>query len=129
MEILYASGMRVTACVSLRFENFKFDCPDCDMNKIEKSKGRHGGHERTFFILPLTLAKVKKFGAGRPTKELLFDISTRQVQRNIKEAAIKVLGFEKGSKFHPHSFRHHFATHWYDNGLAKDTLRDLMGHA
>ena len=48
-----------------------------------------------------------------------------QFKKFVKAAAVKVL--EK--KFHPHLFRHHFATHWYEKGISDDAIRRLMGHA
>ncbi len=39
-----------------------------------------------------------------------------------------MLGLEVGERFHPHIFRHHFATHWYDKGLREQRLSELMGH-
>lgn len=59
-------------------------------------------------------------------------ISTKTIRVLVKKAAIEAFKNAgkrlKGERFHPHLFRHHFATHWYQKGLEDDTLRRMMGH-
>ena len=63
-------------------------------------------------------------------------VSTRNIRRIVKTAGEKALDKDlipklKGEKrsTHPHLFRHHFASHWYDKGLKIGPIANLMGNS
>lgn len=131
MEILYSTGMRVGALLGLRVEDVVQNSANHDEHVIHRSKGRNGGKSRRFFMLPRTLSKLMAFISkwGLSSDDLIFTMTASCIQKFVKAAVVEVLGEQVGKKFHPHLFRHHFATHWYGKALSNDMLRQLMGHA
>ena len=131
MEILYSTGMRVGALLGLRVKDVVQNSANHDEHVIRRAKGRNGGKPRRVFMLPRTLSKLMAFinKWGLSSDDLIFMTTASCIQKFVKATAVKVLGEVVGKRFHPHLFRHHFATHWYNKALSDDMLRDLMGHA
>lgn len=130
MEVLYSTGMRVGALLGLRVRDIRRYTKDHDDHEIMRAKGRGGGHPRTFFMIPRTLAKLLAYidKHGLKDNDLIFMMTVRCIEKFVKKAAVKILK-KKGLRFHPHLFRHHFATHWYKRGILDDSLRRMMGHS
>ena len=123
--------MRVGALLGLLVKDIADESANHDEHVIRRAKGRNGGKPRRVFMFPRTLSKLMAYinKCGLKSDDLIFTMTASNIRKFVKTAAIKVLGKEKGQKFHPHLFRHHFATHWYEKALSEDMLRQLMGHA
>ena len=143
MKISYSSGMRVSECASLRVRNIIFKTKIHSDHTIDRSKGKNGGViGRPFLLEPEILEEVKDYCKSKGMIDddcnILVDhetrlfpsswekkkgdpVSIRNIHKIVKAAAENSL--DKGlipnleKSFRPHSFRHHFATHWYDKGL------------
>lgn len=132
LELLYASGLRVSELVSLNLEQVNLDT--CEIRVWGK-----GAKERMVLMgEPAARALVDYLNEGRP--ELLGDkrsnalflnryggrLTARSVQSILEEysnmAAI-------GKKVHPHMLRHTFATHLLDGGADLRVVQELLGHA
>ncbi len=131
LEILYATGLRVSELINLQLNNFIKEVP------LLKIIGK-GSKERLVPIgeealkwLNLYLEKVralynKNFSSfiflnnwGKPfTRQRFFQI--------IKEYA-RAAGIEKNIS--PHILRHSFATHLLENGADLKSLQMLLGHS
>jgi len=132
MELLYASGLRVSELVSL-------DLAEVNLNTNEIRVWGKGAKERVVLIgKPAATALSTYLSQGRP--ELLGKKKTdalfvnrygrRLVERRVQRIIEKyghVAGISK--RIHPHMLRHTFATHLLDGGADLRVVQELLGHA
>ncbi|KGR80366.1 tyrosine recombinase XerC [Ureibacillus manganicus] len=132
LELLYASGIRVSECVSIELD-------DIDLNySILRVMGK-GRKER---IVPFGHfaqdALIKYIHEARPkmmkhTKHNRLFVNMRGneltaggvryiLNEMIENASLK-------TKIYPHMLRHTFATHLLNNGADLRTVQELLGHA
>ena len=134
LEIMYASGLRVSELVSLKFASIlkRDDVP------LLKIRGK-GGKDRIIpygeFALMYLQKYIKEVRAKNrfATKSQYVFINdkgnpyTRQFFfKRVKHYA-EVVGIEENIS--PHTLRHSFATHLLDEGMSINTLQKLLGHA
>jgi integrase/recombinase XerC len=132
LELLYASGLRVSEVVSLNLERI-----DLDTNEI-RVWGK-GSKERVVLMgKPAANALNIYLNQGRPNllgkkgSSALFlnryggRLVERRVQRILEKYA-KIAGI--GKRVHPHMLRHTFATHLLDGGADLRVVQELLGHA
>lgn len=132
IELLYASGLRVSELVSLNIEQL-------DLERHEIRVWGKGAKERLVLMgKPATEALQRYFNEGRKTllgkknNPALFinqdgeRILARRVQK-ILDYYAKKAGIDK--HVHPHILRHTFATHMLDGGADLRVVQELMGHA
>ena len=133
LELLYASGMRISELVALNLGDGNTD-GDCFVRCLGK-----GRKERIIPLYQQIASAVKKYvDEDRPRlahgkKEIaLFlnargDRLTRQgFWQKLKEYA-KSAGLN--SKISPHTLRHSFATHMLSGGADLRSVQELLGHA
>jgi len=132
LEVLYASGMRVSELVKLNIS-------DVDKDDGEILVSGKGSKERIVLIGSPAMAALKdyiKYGRSKLVKSTsnraIFlgrfgtRITSRSVERIIQKH-IKKAGIDK--KITPHSLRHSFATHMLERGADLRTVQELLGHA
>jgi integrase/recombinase XerD len=132
LELLYASGMRVSELVSL------------SLNDIDTKGGSvrcfgKGNKERIIPIYQQAAKMVEEYiTQDRPhlahndTEQALFvnqrgDRLTRQGLWQILKAYAKSAGLSK--RVTPHTLRHSFATHMLSGGADLRSVQELLGHA
>ncbi len=132
LELLYASGMRVSELVSLNLEDINIDGGDV------RCFGK-GHKERIIPIAPRAALTVKKYlQEARPhllhndVEQALFlnrrgDRLTRQGLWQILKGYAKSAGLDK--EITPHTLRHSFATHMLNGGADLRSVQELLGHA
>ena len=132
LELLYASGMRVSELVSLDLEHI--NTADSEVRCFGK-----GNKERLIPIAPPTASTVAEYiKEARPrlvrrdTEKALFlnrrgDRLTRQGFWQILKEYAKKAGLT--SQVTPHTLRHSFATHMLNRGSDLRTVQELLGHA
>lgn len=132
LELLYATGMRISELTSL-------DLEDLDLEEGEVRVMGKGGKER---VVPLgsqaseSLAKYLRFGRsrllrGRSQRGVFLNMKGGRLSRSgawriIKEYAGRV-GLEE--RLTPHTLRHSFATHLLENGADLRYIQELLGHS
>ena len=133
MEVLYASGLRVSEVVSLNLSNL-------DLRHGELRVWGKGGKERLALLgQPACRALTRYIQDGRSklikenraTNALFLNrwgtrLSTRSVS-NVLDKYAKLAGLER--RVTPHVMRHTFATHLLDGGADLRTVQELLGHA
>ena len=133
MEVLYASGLRVSELVSLNLSNV-------DLRHGEIRVWGKGAKERLALLgEPACRALTRYIEDGRSklikenrvTNALFLNrlgtrLSTRSVS-NILDKYAKLAGLER--RVTPHIMRHTFATHLLDGGADLRTVQELLGHA
>ncbi len=133
MEVLYASGLRVSELVSLNLSNL-------DLRHGELRVWGKGGKERLALLgQPACRALTRYIQDGRSklikenrvTNALFLSrlgtrLSTRSVS-NVLDKYAKLAGLQR--RVTPHVMRHTFATHLLDGGADLRTVQELLGHA
>jgi len=125
-RIFYASGIRLGELVALLFADVLWD------ERALFVRSGKGDKDRYALLDTETLALLRDWQGTRGTEAPLFDIEERAVQRAVEKYAKQTGLYQKylamDRSFSPHSFRHAFATHCYENGMDLFTLKRLMGH-
>ncbi len=133
LEVLYGCGLRVTELCTLRLSNLFFD------NGLIKVIGK-GNKER---FVPINNSAIKQCGFYikyfrskqniKPDSEdfLFLNMRGRFLSRvavfNIVKQACQRAEIIKNVS--PHTFRHSFATHLYENGADLRAIQDMLGHS
>jgi integrase/recombinase XerD len=129
VEMLYASGMRVTEIVSVRLEDLKLEMG----HVLVRGKG---DKERIVPIGRAAQDEIRKYiGDGREAllngkiSSMLFvrrgggRLTRQRVWQMVNEASAS------GRHASPHMLRHSCATHMVENGADLRTVQTILGHA
>ncbi|MDR3001415.1 MAG: tyrosine-type recombinase/integrase [Fibromonadaceae bacterium] len=131
LELLYGTGLRVSECANLIWENLNFE------EKLVRVLGK-GNKER---IVPLTKEAIKWLNKYRDfqkntvpcfPKNFVFSkngekaYGPRKLYSDIHNL-LRSTGWE--GKASPHVLRHSFATHLLENGANIVTVQKLLGHS
>jgi len=132
MEVLYASGVRVSELVGLDIEDVSWT------SKCIKVLGKRS-KERLALLSDMTIyylnayiseSRVKLLKEAKNIRALFLnnrgDRLTDRSIRNIVKKYIEMAAINKNVS--PHTFRHSFATHMLDNGADLRTVQELLGH-
>ena len=131
LEMLYATGLRVSEIVGLNVEDAYI------ARKRVRTKGK-GGKEREVLIgskaqntLHDYLANSRPSLISKGKTNALFlnkfgnRLSTRSIQNMVKHYGMASIGV----RVHPHMIRHTFATHMIDGGADLRIVQELLGHS
>ena len=132
LELLYASGMRVSELVSLNMDDVD------SLNNTVRCFGK-GRKERIVPVYPqaaqsvaIYLKEVRPMLVHNESEKALFvnqrgERLTRQGLWQILKAYARSAGL--GSKVTPHTLRHSFATHMLSGGADLRAVQEMLGHA
>ncbi len=133
LEVLYATGLRVSELISLR-------TGDVNLQRGYIRAFGKGGKERLVPVGEIAMEWLVKYMRegrplilGRKMSEYLFVTSrggrmTRQNFWNIVKKYALVSGIER-RKIKPHIIRHSFATHLLERGTDIRYVQEMLGHA
>jgi integrase/recombinase XerD len=132
LEVLYATGLRVTELVNLRLGQLNLN------QGVVRVTGK-GGRERLIPLGEESLEWLQQFIAG-PREEILLerqtdfvfptrrgDRMTRQAFWHIIKRYTELAGI--GQALSPHTLRHAFATHLLNHGADLRVVQMLLGHS
>ena len=130
LELLYASGLRVSELVSLKTEAANLQ--DGWVRVVGK-----GNKERMVPVHARALAAVRAYLAERerrfknPAAEMFLGRTGRKLSRTQFWRRLRELGTRAGikQKLHPHLLRHTFATHLLQGGADLRSVQEMLGHA
>lgn len=124
-ELLYGSGLRLSELCQLKWS-------DIDLKQAQARVMGKGQRERIVPITTPAITALKQWQAIRPDSDApeIFvtaqgPISTRTVQRRLKQTAMQRLGTQA---LHPHQLRHAFATHMLEGCGDLRAVQELLGH-
>ena len=131
LEVMYATGMRVTELISLNVEDVSLELSIIKCHSNKKSRA-----------IPLYPAAQKALSVYMTDvrSTMISDISERALFVNIGGTRMSRQGFWKILKHYqakagiekeitPHTLRHSFAVHLLENGADLGSLQELMGHS
>jgi integrase/recombinase XerC len=126
MELLYATGMRISELVSL-------DRRDVDLiGGAAKVRGK-GKKERLVLIGSTAEAVLERYLSARSDQDNAFFVNkngTRITAVGIrKKLNVWVKRLAMSERVTPHMFRHSFATHLLSRGADLRSVQELLGHA
>ena len=132
LELLYATGLRVSELVGLRI-------PDINLERGFLIVMGKGSKERAVPMGEIAITAIKQYLAGaRQTllngkdSDLLFISSKRRgITRQMFWERIKFYTIKAGigKSISPHTLRHSFATHLLDNGADLRAVQAMLGHS
>jgi integrase/recombinase XerD len=134
LELMYATGMRVTELVSLNMDSLHTDPPPAWVRCLGK-----GSKERTIPVHEHAVGALMSYLddsrpallKNRPHQALFVN---RRGERLTRQGFWLILkGYAKGagieSHVTPHTLRHSFATHLLRGGASVRDVQELLGHA
>jgi len=131
LGLIYATGMRVSEVVRVRWRDVDFDRR---LINVWQGKGRT---DRQVTLPTCYEPLLKELSQGFAGEDFLFPsessrrgsckrhLSPRTAER-IMERAVRIAGIKK--KATPHSLRHSFATHSYEDGCDIRRIQKALGH-
>ncbi len=130
LELMYASGLRVSELVNLRIEDVSLEAG------FLRIKGK-GSRERVVPVSEQTLAKLKEYLRHLRPKllkrgESPYLFLSKRGQRLTRQRfwqTLKQYGRTSGVEVTPHVLRHSFATHLLEGGADLRSIQKMLGHA
>lgn len=131
LELLYATGMRVSELIHLRMEDVNLDfgyvnCHDNDKERIIPI----GNVSRSALVN--YMKNARPFFVKDDTERILFtNINGKPMSRQGFWKMLKGYGEDAGieREITPHTLRHSFAAHMLQNGADIKSVQEMMGHS
>ena len=132
LELMYATGLRVSELLSLRFRNVNMQ------NGLITVYGK-GNKQRSVPVSSFALEFLRKYIDGprkrvkgsKDTDIIFLNRDGKALSRTYFFMQVKRYAEEKGidSSVSPHTLRHCFATHLLENGASLRAVQDMLGHS
>ena len=130
LEVMYATGMRVSELISLDVDDVNLDLGIIKCNGSKKS--------RVIPLYPMALRSLSMY-LREVRSSMVLDSDETALFVNVGGARMSRQGFWKILKHYqetahiekeitPHTLRHSFAVHLLENGADVGSLQELMGH-
>ncbi len=132
LELLYATGIRVSELVSLSMSNINWQAGYLIVvGKGNKERIVPIGRTAFDCLNRYVEGSRRKLSRGRSVNTLFLNRSgtglTRQGLWKIIKKYVRKIGLDK--KVYPHTFRHSFATHLLEGGADLRSVQVMLGHA
>jgi integrase/recombinase XerD len=134
LELMYATGMRVTEVVSLDLEDTHLDGANSYVRLVGK-----GNRERQIPILEQPAQEIQEYIGAARTKlvgdraESALFVNRRGERLTRQGLWLIIKGYARDAglkpRVTPHTLRHSFATHMLRGGMDIHKVQELLGHA
>jgi integrase/recombinase XerD len=132
IELLYASGLRISELANARLEDFNFEQRIVRVTgKGNKTRLVPVGRKACEALAAYLSAERPKLVKPRTSSEIFLSergtkLTTARIWQIVKKHAQRA-GLEKN--VYPHLLRHSFATHLLSNGADLRIIQEMLGHA
>lgn len=132
IELLYATGLRISELINLKITNINFD-QDYVKTMGKGSKERIipiGDYAKYYLKIYIDLYR-NDFLKNKESEYIFISNHGKKMTRQTFFLLLKKIAKEKGIKadFSPHTLRHSFATHLLKYGADLRSIQELLGHS
>ena len=132
LELLYASGLRVSELIGLDLD--RLDLPNLQLRVIGKGNKERRvpmGEPARDRLHRYLSGPRQEWTAGRPTDAVFISQRGRRLRRETVWRVVQRWAGASGvaERVTPHTFRHSFATHLLEGGADLRVVQALLGHA
>ncbi|MFT4648997.1 MAG: integrase/recombinase XerD, partial [Glaciecola sp.] len=132
LEVLYATGARVSEAVSLTTDSLQPELTSLRLHgKGDKTRiVPLGGPAREALTIWLEQGRKKRL-AGRQSQHVFIGRSQKPLTRGTAWRIVRAAALKAGLSQHlsPHTLRHSFATHMIESGGDLRSVQEMLGHA
>jgi len=134
LEVLYATGMKVSELISLDVEDVNLQLEFIKCHGEDRTK-----KERVVLLYPLAIKSLNNY-LNQSRKFIVYDRNEHALFVNVNGERMTRQGFWKILKQYaeqarikktitPHTLRHSFAAHLLENGADIKDIKEILGHA
>jgi len=131
LEVLYATGIRVTELIDLNVDDFNLELKSLKVGSGKKSRSIPL-YPAAFRAVALYLQEVRSVLIADPQEQALFvNVGGSRMSRQGFWKILKHYQAKAGieQEITPHTLRHSFAVHLIENGADLSSVKELMGHS
>lgn len=131
LELLYATGIRVSELIALTVDSVNLDMSYIVCNDGRKTRVVPFNDEARRALKAYLKSARTAFVKDENNKALFTNCSGEAMSRQGFWKLIKAYGKKAGIKtdITPHTFRHSFATHLIENGADLKSVQEMLGHS
>ncbi|MCD4557176.1 site-specific tyrosine recombinase XerD [Schaalia sp. lx-100] len=135
LELLYATGARVSEAVSLSIDDLDLDAELPVVRFFGKGRKERvvpmGSYAREALAAYLVRARPVLAASGKGTHHVFLGLRGTPMSRQLAWAAVARIAEMAGlnGRVSPHTLRHSFATHLLEGGASIRDVQELLGHA
>lgn len=131
LELMYATGMRISELINITLENINIKNSCVIVNGKGNKERKIPFDDVTTYYLEKYINEYRKEFIKKPNNYLFLNCFGEKISRQSFFKTIKALAIKKNihKNFSPHTLRHSFATHMVENGADLRSVQILLGHS